>query len=95
MKSMEIPILVNVDGKDKIVSKDISNLSLESLIKLKKCLSGINPESSLALEEIIYYNALSGTKIGYDDSSKAVKRARKKQKDNFGKLRHNNKEIRR
>ena len=58
-----IPILIKVDGEEKIVYKDVSNLSTESLIKLKRCFKRILFDTALAINEIITNDVLGEAQI--------------------------------
>lgn len=73
-----IPILIKVEGEERIVYKDVSSLSTESLIKLKKCFKGILFDTSLAINEIITNDVLRETQIRHLSTEKNEKKIEKR-----------------
>lgn len=73
-----IPVAVNVRGVTRIWHMDISTLSLNELIQLKKELEGTKADSINAIDAIIHKN------IGYNiDDMKMSKREIKKENRTF------------
>ena len=75
-----IPILIKVNGEEKIMYKDVSSLSTESLLKLKRCFRGILFDTSLAINEIIDSDVLSDTQIRHSSGIKPYKEEKKQEK---------------
>ena len=73
-KKTLIPILIKVDGEERVVYKDVSSLSTESLIKLKKCFKGVFFDTSLAINEIITNDVLRETQIRHLSTRKQEKK---------------------
>ena len=75
-----IPILIKADGDEKVVYKDVSGLSIESLIKLKRCFNGILSDTTMAINEIIKSDILGNTQIRHDTHIKPYKEEKKLEK---------------
>lgn len=73
-----IPILIKVDGEEKVVYKDISSLSTESIIKLKRCFRGILFDTTLAINEVINNDVLGNAQIKHLETDKQEKREEKR-----------------
>ena len=73
--SMKVPVMItNEHGEEELAYKDVSNLGIEDLLKLRKDLMGEEYDNTRAFDSILYKCHLSGTNFGYDISRSATRR---------------------